>query len=1015
MPAQIGSVVVALDVDIGRISRFRDAAQVIDRDSNRIRSSVAGATRSLSGMQGVLGRGFRFRLFGESLRTITRTTDEIQRMRAAFIALSAVTGVGFTGALSGAFLVQTADRARLLTNQLKTVTDSSEELVAVQERLFDISQTTRQSFDATTKIYARTARATEHLQLSQEKLFRITETIQKAFVIGGATQAEATGAAIQLSQGIASDRLSGEELRSLLENAPRLAQGMARALGVTIGKLREMGHAGELTAARVTEAIIGASTAIDEEFDKTAVTVGQAITRLDNAFLFYIQRQDESLGITRRLAGALSDLSKNFDVVGDSIALLIGGGLSAAGGRLLSAPFRGLGGIRAGALEEVKEIKNALTELSDLERQTLAQIGAARKAAALGPFGSKQQLEAIALQNRLMAEHALILNKATAGTNALAAAQRRATIAGAALAGLARAGSSVLAFLGGPIGIAFTGLLAGLLYLAERSARAAEETEKVNQKLRDLGLLADEAGTATEKLAKSIEDRAFSELLKGLKEFEREFDKTMDRISDTSAFPAELFPGGDSMARALVGSKSDRDIAQQFATLRDEMLQSRGMSDDLRRSLENLAEANPEIAEVINELIRLGGQLNALTQAQTLQMEALEKARNLANNAFEAERVEAGAQLDFNKILDDTRKFTSEIERVAKLGDDERKLEERSKKILEDVAKINEDKKQTILLTEAEARALAELEMAEDKRREKLKESTKEAERFTEGMDKLRLSALAAPLGEFGQEVVSTAQSLGIATDEIEAFIRAVLSGGLDAAPEKFREIAAALKEVEETERFQRNLNEQFQFFGNIAIDALDKVGDKTADWREELDNVVGLLKRAALEAIFLGQGPLAGIFGTQASGRNQVGGLFGIFASAFSGAGAGLVGGSGSAALTGIYHGGGIAGRGRAFRTLPTALFTNAPRFHSGGLAGNEIPAVLRRGEGVFTPEQMAAMGSTTVSLVVDVRGARGNKEIEEMVAAGVKSGMDQVRSEIPAASVAAVANAKILQPTRV
>jgi hypothetical protein len=58
-------------------------------------------------------------------------------------------------------------------------------------------------------------------------------------------------------------------------------------------------------------------------------------------------------------------------------------------------------------------------------------------------------------------------------------------------------------------------------------------------------------------------------------------------------------------------------------------------------------------------------------------------------------------------------------------------------------------------------------------------------------------------------------------------------------------------------------------------------------------------------------------------------------------------------------FHTGGIAGRGGTARgSMPALTFAGAPRLHTGGLIGpGEVPAILKRGEGVFTPEQMASM----------------------------------------------------------
>lgn len=97
-------------------------------------------------------------------------------------------------------------------------------------------------------------------------------------------------------------------------------------------------------------------------------------------------------------------------------------------------------------------------------------------------------------------------------------------------------------------------------------------------------------------------------------------------------------------------------------------------------------------------------------------------------------------------------------------------------------------------------------------------------------------------------------------------------------------------------------------------------------------------------------------------------GAIGGLFSGGGSAAG-GLAASSASASYSGIsfsaeqlfasrpYHHGGIIGEGGAARSVPASLFASAPRYHTGGLAGDEVPAILRRDEGVFTPGQMARL----------------------------------------------------------
>lgn len=359
MSSAVGNIHVRLQVDTGNARGFTSAANVISRDSQRMRSALGGTQHSVTALRATMSQGWRSRIFSDMIRQASQSNNEVAKLRASMMALTAITGTSVTGAFAATYLLQTADQANRLNNQLRTVADGEENLIGIRERLYAVSQLTRSDMTSTVTLYARLARAAQEFGTSQTDLIRVTETIQKAFAVGGASQAEAWGGAIQLSQGIASDRFSGEEYRSVSENAPVLLQQMAKHLGVTIGKLREMAHAGELTGKVVTEAILGASEAIDDSFNKTIVTVGQGLTRVGNAFLMYIGESDQAVGVTRRLSDALSSLSENFDEIAAVAAPVSGILLAGLGGRLVGP---GLGRAFASIATDAKAAKAATLE-----------------------------------------------------------------------------------------------------------------------------------------------------------------------------------------------------------------------------------------------------------------------------------------------------------------------------------------------------------------------------------------------------------------------------------------------------------------------------------------------------------------------------------------------------------------------------------------------------------------------------------------------------------------------------
>ena len=120
---------------------------------------------------------------------------------------------------------------------------------------------------------------------------RMAEILNKAMVVGGGTAEENKRALIQLSQGLSSGVLQGDELRSIREQAPYLASVLAeglnkiddRFIGTTVGDLKELGAQGELTSDVVIRALEAMQDQVDATFaDKAPRTWAQGITSIQN-------------------------------------------------------------------------------------------------------------------------------------------------------------------------------------------------------------------------------------------------------------------------------------------------------------------------------------------------------------------------------------------------------------------------------------------------------------------------------------------------------------------------------------------------------------------------------------------------------------------------------------------------------------------------------------------------------------------------------------------------------------
>lgn len=234
--------------------------------------------------------------------------------------------LGMAGKIGGIFAagqlfrgaVRLADSFTLLNARLGLVTKSSLEFATAQEEVYRISQRTRAGLEETTNLYVSLARSTADLGVSQKEVLGVTETINQALIISGGSAQAAAAALVQLGQGLSSGTLRGDELRSVLEQAPRLARAIADGMGVSIGELRQLGADGELTATRVFEAIQKSADKIQQEFDRMPVTVGQALTRISNSTLLLVGNMDKATSASSKFASILTGISNVFDKLANS-------------------------------------------------------------------------------------------------------------------------------------------------------------------------------------------------------------------------------------------------------------------------------------------------------------------------------------------------------------------------------------------------------------------------------------------------------------------------------------------------------------------------------------------------------------------------------------------------------------------------------------------------------------------------------------------------------------------------
>lgn len=177
-------------------------------------------------------------------------------------------------------IVETADALTNATARIDMMNDGAQSTEDVMQRIYQSAQNARGSYMGMATVVAKLGNNAKEAFSSTEEIINFAELVQKQFTIAGASTTEASNAMLQLTQGLGSGVLRGDELNSIFEQAPNLIQTIADYMGVSVGKIRELAADGEITADIVKNAMFAAADDINAKFDTMPTTwaqVGQSI------------------------------------------------------------------------------------------------------------------------------------------------------------------------------------------------------------------------------------------------------------------------------------------------------------------------------------------------------------------------------------------------------------------------------------------------------------------------------------------------------------------------------------------------------------------------------------------------------------------------------------------------------------------------------------------------------------------------------------------------------------------
>ncbi|MEG6457413.1 tape measure protein [Enterobacter hormaechei] len=733
----------------------------ISADTRLLLSGINDANNALNGLNGG---------FGRTDRAAISASDSISRVGSASENTSRIMGrlSGVASSLMAALSVQQvasyADAWTELNNKVSNSIRTGETQAEVMQRIFDISQATQSTLNGTATLYSRLERGTRTYNTSAEDLVRLTTIINQGFAVSGATAQEAENAIIQLSQGIASGVLRGEEFNSVSEQGSRLMIALADSMGVSIGQLRSMAAEGKLTTDVVVNGLLSQGDAIGKEFANTTVSIAKGLQVAGNNITKFFGENSTVKSFAAGFRDSVVSVSENLEALSSVliiVAAVMGSRYVGALTMATSAKIADVAASRQQAVAENQTAQAALVAANAVQRKALADKEAALSSLALAQaeynVAKGSAAEMLALDALIAAK-----TRATTVSLALAEAETAQAAASARAAAAARAASvgvglarNALALIGGPAGAAMLAATA-VYYLYQKVQQAKQESidfadslDGLTAKMKEMSAV--QMASAIAKTEQSILDQqdAIADLRA---EYER-LEKKKTFIEQ-----AEQMRGSAAVAEDL--AEANRNLAIQA----DKVEQAENKLSRTTSSLGLLrAQANGQFREGI-DLLRRDGEEASVTAGMMGKLGDMINFASKAKDKFNSSSLMVERPKDVQDYLD---KLQDQVTLQSELNDRKRA----QLKAEQDIRKLG-GTEADIRLARERAAAEYDAQQAQQKGKKETKDATSEATKYANQQEAIaqklanlkQQSELAAgSTSELSREqaVLAAQQSLG--------------------------------------------------------------------------------------------------------------------------------------------------------------------------------------------------------------------------------------------------------------
>lgn len=336
------------------VNRLKQSLGTLPQATGAAVNKVSGALGS--GMQSAANRATA--AINNLKNSLKGVTNGISNVIAATGPLGAamVAGFAITQVVEfGKKVRDTADAMALTRSRLNLINDGLQTQSELLGKIHAAANASRGSYTDMASTVAKLGILAKSAFSSTEETVFFAEQLNKQFKLGGASIQEQTAGMYQLTQAMAAGRLQGDEFRSIMENAPLLAQSIAKEMGVTVGALRDMSAEGLITADIIKNAVAKSAEETNEKFKALPMTFADIGQRLSGDFLSAFDRvlaKISSLTTNEGFQNLIEGISQSFNIMAAVASVSID---------VISAAFSRFSAMTTFSIEQTESLLSIIT------------------------------------------------------------------------------------------------------------------------------------------------------------------------------------------------------------------------------------------------------------------------------------------------------------------------------------------------------------------------------------------------------------------------------------------------------------------------------------------------------------------------------------------------------------------------------------------------------------------------------------------------------------------------------